>query len=125
MRELGNPLQCCIHERKVTGKHFGEKLVITTVNNRNVVIFLSTVASIFSDFCKQPEVDDCEVEKTRIVAGLKKVTIFETLPEDHNRDVICTARMSASYFCSCCLTQPQGLPAGTAMERCCAPAKRL
>ena len=26
--------------------------------------------------------------------------IFEILPEDHNRDFICTARMSPSYFCS-------------------------
>ena len=52
-------------------------------------------------------------------------TIFEILPEDHNRDFVCTSWMSPSDFCSRCLPQPQGLPPGTAMERYCAPATRL
>ena len=54
-------------------EHFGEKIVIITVNNRNLVTFRSTVATIISKFYKQPKVDDYEVEQTRIVAGLKKV----------------------------------------------------
>ena len=33
--------------------------------------------------------------------------------------------MSPSYFCSRCLPQPQSLPPGTAVERCCAPVTRL
>ena len=54
-------------------EHFGEKIVIITVDNRNVVTFCSTVATIISELYKQPRVDDYEVEQIRIVAGLKKV----------------------------------------------------
>ena len=43
-------------------KHFGEKIVIITVNNRNVVTFRSTVATIIFQLYKQPKVDDYEVE---------------------------------------------------------------
>ena len=54
-------------------EHFGEKIVIITVDNRNVVTFRSTVATIISELYKQRKVDDYEVEQIRIVAGLKKV----------------------------------------------------
>ena len=56
-------------------EHFGEKIVIITVNNQNVVTFCSTVATIIRELYKQPKVDDYEVEQIRIVAGLKKVWI--------------------------------------------------
>ena len=39
-------------------EHFGEKIVIITVNNRNVLTFRSTVGTIISEFYKQPKVDD-------------------------------------------------------------------
>ena len=56
-------------------EHFGEKIVIITVNNRNVVTFRNTVASIISEFYRQPTVDDYEVEKTRIVeTAIKRIT---------------------------------------------------
>ena len=45
-------------------EYFGEKIVIIPVNNRNVVTFRSTVATIISEFCKQP---DYEIEQTGIV----------------------------------------------------------
>ena len=44
-------------------EHFGEKIAIITVNNRNDVTFCSTVATIMSNFYKQPKVDDYEVEQ--------------------------------------------------------------
>ena len=47
--------------------------MIITVNNRNLVTFRSTVATIISKFYRQPKVDDYEVEQTRMAAGLKKV----------------------------------------------------
>ena len=124
--ELGKPPYSAVYMKEKLKEYFGETKVIIIVNNRNVVTFRSTIGTIISEFYKQPKVDDCEVEQNSIVAGLKPgfVTIFEILP-DHNRAVICTARMSPSYFCSCCLPQPQGLPPGTAMERCCSPATRL
>ena len=56
-------------------EHFREKIVIITVNNRNVLTFRSTVGTIISEFYKQPKVDDHEVEQIRIAAGLKKVWI--------------------------------------------------
>ena len=52
---------------------FGEKIVIITVNNRNVVTFHSTAASIISEFYKQPKVDDYEVEKSRIMKAAAKL----------------------------------------------------
>ena len=124
MRELGKPPYGAVYMKETSQKHFGEEIVIITVNNRNVVTFRSTVATIISEFYKQPKVDGYETAQTRITAGLKKVwilydirdsarrfiTIFEILPGDHNWDFICTARMSPSYFCSCCLPQPQGFP---------------
>ena len=55
-------------------KHFGEKIVIITVNNRYAT-FRSTVATIISEFYKQPKVDGYEVEQTWITASLKKVCI--------------------------------------------------
>ena len=64
----------CLGEMKLQG-HFGEKIVIITVDNRNVVTFRSTVATIISELYKQRKVDDYEVEQIRIVAGLKKVWI--------------------------------------------------
>ena len=39
-------------------EHFEEKIVIITVNNRNVLTFRSTVRTIISEFYKQPKVDD-------------------------------------------------------------------
>ena len=62
----------CLGEMKLQ-EHFGEKIVIITVDNRNVVTFRSTVATIISELYKQPRVDDYEVKQIRIVAGLKKV----------------------------------------------------
>ena len=56
-------------------EYFGEKIVIITVNNRNVVTFRSTVGTIISELYKQPKVDDYEVEQIRIAASLKKVWI--------------------------------------------------
>ena len=66
-------------------KHFGEKIVIITVNNRNVVAFRSTVSTIISEFYKQPKVDGYEVEQTRITAGLKKVWIHYDIPVSARR----------------------------------------
>ena len=43
-------------------EHFREKIVIITVNNRNVLTFRSTVGTTISEFYKQPKVDDYEVE---------------------------------------------------------------
>ena len=43
-------------------EYFGEKIVIITVNNRNVVTFCSTVGTIISELYKQPKVDDYEVD---------------------------------------------------------------
>ena len=60
-------------------EYFGEKIVIIIVNNRNVVPFRSTVTTIISEFCKQPKVDDYEVEHPRIVAGLKKVCSINSM----------------------------------------------
>ena len=49
-------------------EHFDEKIVIIAVNNQNVVTFHKTAASIISEFnTEQPEVDDYEIEKARIV----------------------------------------------------------
>ena len=50
-------------------EHFGEKIVIITVNNQNVVTFHSTAASIISEFYKQPKVDDYEVEKAKLITS--------------------------------------------------------
>ena len=61
----------CIKEK--LKEHFGEKIVIITVNNRNVVTFHSTAALIISEFYKQPKVDDYEVEKSRIVEAAAKL----------------------------------------------------
>ena len=66
-------------------KHFREKIVIITVNNRNVMTFCNTVATIISEFYKQPKVDDYEVEQTRIVAGLKKVWIRYNIRDSARR----------------------------------------
>ena len=115
-RELGKSPYGAIYMKETLQEHFGEKIVIITVNNRNVVSFRSTVGTIISELYKQPKVDDYEVDQIRIAASLE---------EDYNRDFICTARMSPSYFCSRCLPRPQGLPPGTAMERFCTPATRL
>ena len=54
-------------------EHFCEKIVIRTVNNRNVLTFRSTVASIISEFYKQPKVDYYEIDKTRIVETAAKL----------------------------------------------------
>ena len=104
------PVRCCLHER-------------------NAVTFRSTVATIIREFCKQPKVDDYEVEQTRIVAGLKKVWI--------HYDIRGSARRSQqglhlySPNVSLLLLQPLSTTASgfttryTAVERCCAPATRL
>ena len=73
-RELGKSLYRAVYIKKLQ-EHFGEKIVIITVNNRNVMTFCSTVATIISEFYKQPKVDDYEVEQTRIATGQKKVWI--------------------------------------------------
>ena len=50
--------------------------MIITVNNQNVVTFRSTAVIIISELYKQPNVDDDEVEQTRVAAGLKKVWLY-------------------------------------------------
>ena len=62
-----------VYMKEKLKEHFGEKIVIITVNNRNVVTFHSTAASIISEFYKQPKVDDYEVEKSRIVEAAAKL----------------------------------------------------
>ena len=66
-------------------EHFREKIVIITVNNRNVLTFRSTVGTIISEFYKQPKVDDHEVEQIRIAAGLKKVWIRYDIQDSARR----------------------------------------
>ena len=73
----GEPPYSAVYMKEKLKEHFGDKIVIITVNNRNVVTFHSTAPSIISEFYKQPKVDDYEVEKTRIVetaASLSRVT---------------------------------------------------
>ena len=66
-------------------EHFGEKIVIITVNNRNVLTFHSTVRTKIREFYKQPKVEDYEVEQIRIVAGLKKVWIRYNIQDSTRR----------------------------------------
>ena len=66
-------------------EHFREKIVIITVNNRNVLTFRSTVGTTISEFYKQPKVDDHEVEQIRIAAGLKKVWIRYDIQDSARR----------------------------------------
>ena len=72
-RELGKPPYGAVYMKEKLQEHFGEKIVIITVNNRNVVSFRSTVGTIISELYKQPKVDDYEVDQIRIAASLKKV----------------------------------------------------
>ena len=72
-RELGKPPYGAVYMKETLQEHFGEKIVIITVNNRNVVSFRSTVGTIISELYKQPKVDDYEVDQIRIAASLKKV----------------------------------------------------
>ena len=86
LRELGKtPVPWCKHERKVTGTLWRENSDIIPVNNRNVMTFCSTVATIKGEFYKQPKVDDYEVEQTRIVAGLKQVWIRYNIRDSARR----------------------------------------
>ena len=71
----GKPPYSAIYMKEKLQEHFGKKIVIIAVNSRNVVTFHSTVASIISEFYKQPKVADYKVEQTSIVTGLKKVWI--------------------------------------------------
>ena len=66
-------------------EHFGKKIVIITVNNRNVVTLRSTVVTIISEFYKQPKAEDYEVEQIRIAAGLKKVWIRYDIQDSARR----------------------------------------
>ena len=105
--------------------------MIITVNNRNVVTFRSTVATIISEFCKQPKVDDYEVEHPSIVAGLKKVWIRYDIPDSARRSQ--QGRHLYSPNVSLLILQPLFTTASgfttryTAVEssRCRAPATRL
>ena len=75
-RELGKIPYGAVYMKEKLQEHFGEKIVpVITVNGRNVVTFRSTIATIISEFYKQPKVDDYEVEQTRIATGQKKVWI--------------------------------------------------
>ena len=110
-------------------KYFGKKIVIITVNKRNVVTFCSTVATIISEFCKQPKVDDYELEQTRIVASLKKVWIRYDIPDSARRSQ--QGRHLYSPNVSLLILQPLSTTASgfttrcTAVERCWVPATRL
>ena len=66
-------------------EHFGKKIVIITVNNRNVVTLHCTLGTIISEVYKQPKVDDYEVEQIRIAAGLKKVWIRYDIQDSARR----------------------------------------
>ena len=57
-RELGKPPYGAVYMKETLQEHFDEKIVIITVNNRNVVSFRSTVGTIISELYKQPKVDD-------------------------------------------------------------------
>ena len=72
-RELGKPPYSAVYMKEKLQEHFGEKIVIITVNIQNIVNFRSTVGTIISELYKQPKVDNYEVEQIRIVASLKKV----------------------------------------------------
>ena len=52
-----------VYMKEKLQEHFGEKIVITTVKNRNVVTFCSTVRTIISELHKQPKVGDYEVNQ--------------------------------------------------------------
>ena len=114
------PVQCCIHERNVT----------ETVNNRNVVTFRSTVATIISECYKQPKVDDYEVEQTRVtVACLKKVWVHHDIPDSARRSQ--QGRHLYSPNVSLLILQPLSTTSSgfttryTAVEKCWALATRL
>ena len=63
------PPYSAVYMKEKSQEHFGEKIVIITVNNQNVVTFHSTAASIISEFYKQPKVDDYEVEKAKLITS--------------------------------------------------------
>ena len=105
-------------------EYFGEKIVIITVNNRNVVTFRNTVATIISEFCKKPKVDDYEVEQTRITAGLKKVWIGYDIQDSAGRSQQGLHLYSPNV--SLLLLQPLSTTASGFTTRCtAAPATRL
>ena len=62
-RELGKPPYGAVYMKEKLQEHFGEKIVIITVNNRNVVTFCSTVGTIISELHKLPKVDDYDVNQ--------------------------------------------------------------
>ena len=71
-KELGKPPYSAVYMKEKLQEHFGEKIAIITVNNRNVVTFRSTVATmgerdkeltIIREFYKQSKVDDYGVEQ--------------------------------------------------------------
>ena len=126
-RELGKTLYRAVYMTKKLQEHFGEKIVIITVNNRNVMTFCSTVATIISEFYKQPKVDDYEVEQTRIVAVLKKVWIRYDIRDSARRSqqgLHLYSRNVSPLLLQPLSTTASGLPPGTAVERCCDPATR-
>ena len=85
-RELGKIPYGAVYMKEKLQEHFGEKIVpVITVNSRNVVTFRSTIATIISEFYKQPKVDDYEVEQTRIAAGLKKGWIRHDIRDSARR----------------------------------------
>ena len=65
-------------------EHFGEKIVIITVNERNVT-FRSTVGTTISELYEQPKEDDYEVEQIMIAVGLKKVWIRYDIQDSARR----------------------------------------
>ena len=123
----GKPLYRAVYMKRKLQEHFGEKIMIITVNNWNVLTFCSTVATIISEFYKQPRVDDYEVEQTRIVAGLKKVWIRYNIRDSARR-----SQQGLNFYSpnvSLLLLQPlstttSGSTARYSSGECCDPATR-
>ena len=122
-KELGKPPYSVVYMKEKLQGHFGEKIAIITVNNRNDVTFRSTVATIISKFYKQPKVDDYEVEQI-IKESSWSEEILDLLRYSRSCQQIKTRTSFVQleclppYFYNRCLPQPQGLPPGTAVERC-------
>ena len=115
-----------VYMKETLQKHFGEERVIITVDNRNVVTFRSTVATIISEFYKQPKVDGYEAAQTRITAGLKKVWIHYDIPVSARRSQQGLHLYSPNVsllLLQLLSTTASGLPTKyTAVERCWDPA---
>ena len=84
-RELGKLPYGAVYMKEKLQEHFGVKILIRTVNNRNFETFRSTVGTIISELYKKPKVDDYEVEQIRIAASLKKVWIYCNIRDSARR----------------------------------------